>query len=261
MTASVHDTEDIIQETSPQEQFEIKEHIAFCFTCVAKSLPLEQQLVLLLKEVYDFKLKEIAQIMDHTEAMVKYFLHTGRKKMIEIFDHRCSLINKKGICHQCTELNGIFNPKQKAQEELVKIRMVKDAASKDKEELFHLRMSTLSDLIPNGKAQTVKKAFSRETSVSTQIDSAASIVWNLLTNVSDFSRWNSTVVSLEGEIKEGGTIKLKSTLDEKRTFKLKVKGLVPEKRMVWGDGQGELVTVEQKINSHMVYRRPPANHM
>ena len=41
-------------------------------------------------------------------------------RTIEIFDQRCSLINKQGICHQCTELNGIFNPKQKAQEELIK---------------------------------------------------------------------------------------------------------------------------------------------
>ena len=30
-----------IHATSPQAQFEIKEHTAFCFTCIAKSLPLE----------------------------------------------------------------------------------------------------------------------------------------------------------------------------------------------------------------------------
>ena len=111
-----------IRETSPQGKFEIKEHIAFCFTCVSKSLPLEQHLALLLKEVYGFKVKEIAQIMDQTDAMVKYYLHVSRNRMIEVFDQRCSLINKQGICHQCTELNGIYNPKQKAQEELVKDR-------------------------------------------------------------------------------------------------------------------------------------------
>src|SRR5574339_486009 len=42
----------LIRETSPQGNFEIKEHIAFCFTCVAKSLPLEQHIALLLKELY-----------------------------------------------------------------------------------------------------------------------------------------------------------------------------------------------------------------
>ena len=137
-----------IRETSPQGNFEIKEHIAFCFTCVSRSLPLEQQLALLLKEVYGFSVKEIAQILNQTDAMVKYYLHTSCSKMIEIFDHRCSLINKQGICHQCTELNGIFNPKQKAQEELVKIEIAKDAENKSKEELFDLRMKILQELDP-----------------------------------------------------------------------------------------------------------------
>ena len=137
-----------IRETSPQGRFEIKEHIAFCFTCVSKSLPLEQHLVLLLKEVYGFKVKEIAQIIDQTEAMVKYHLHVGRSRMIEIFDQRCSLINKQGVCYQCTELNGIFNPKQKAQEELAKIEMARAAADKSKEQLFDLRMKILQELDP-----------------------------------------------------------------------------------------------------------------
>jgi RNA polymerase sigma-70 factor (ECF subfamily) len=136
-----------IRETSLQGNFEIKEHIAFCFTCVSKSLPLEQQLVLLL-EVYGFKVKEIAQIMDQSNAMVKYYLHVSRNRMIKIFDHRCSLINKQGICYQCTELNGIFNPKQKAQEELAKIEMARDAEDKSKEELFNLRMNILQELDP-----------------------------------------------------------------------------------------------------------------
>ena|ERR1700744_5590215 len=113
-----------IRTNSPHGQFEIREHIAFCFTCIAKSLPLEQQLCILLKEVYEFKVSEITQIIASTEAMVKYYLHTGRAKMINIFDGRCALINKEGVCHQCSELNGIFNPKHKFQEEVVKIEMV-----------------------------------------------------------------------------------------------------------------------------------------
>jgi RNA polymerase sigma-70 factor (ECF subfamily) len=137
-----------IRQTSPQGNFEIKEHIAFCFTCVSRSLPLEGHLVLLLKEVYSFKVKEISQILQMTEAMVKYHLHVSRSKMIEIFDHRCSLINKTGICYQCTELNGIFNPKQKAQEELLKIEMATEAENRSKEELFDLRLKILQELDP-----------------------------------------------------------------------------------------------------------------
>jgi RNA polymerase sigma-70 factor (ECF subfamily) len=137
-----------ISQTSPQGQFEIKEHITFCFTCISKSLPLEQHLVILLKEVYDFRIKEIATIIAQSEAMVKYHLHAGRNKMINIFHNRCSLINKQGACHQCTELNGIFNPQQKAAEEVVKIKMVREAAKKDKAYLFDLRTKIVKGIDP-----------------------------------------------------------------------------------------------------------------
>ncbi|MCG8577116.1 MAG: RNA polymerase sigma factor [Flavobacteriales bacterium] len=137
-----------IRHTSPQGKFEIKEHIAFCLNCVSRSLPLEQQLTLFLKEIYSFKIQEIAEIMDQSDAMIKYHLHTGRSKMMEVFDRRCSLINKEGVCHQCTELNGIFNPDQDAQEEAVKIKMVKDAEKGDKEHLFDLRLTVMKEIDP-----------------------------------------------------------------------------------------------------------------
>ena len=137
-----------ISATSPQGQFEIKEHIAFCFTCISKSLPLEQQLCIFLKEVYEFKVGEISTILNTTEAMVKYYLHTGRSKMINIFEGRCALINKEGVCHQCSELNGIYNPKQNIQEELMKIDLVKEAEKGNKEHLFDLRMKILKEIDP-----------------------------------------------------------------------------------------------------------------
>ena len=93
----------------------------------------------------------------------------------------------------------------------------------------------------NGKATTVKTTFSRETSVGIDIQADVAIIWQLLTNADDYSRWNSTVTSLEGSIKLGETIKLKSILDAKRVFKLKVKTFEPEQKLAWGDGQGTRV--------------------
>ncbi len=137
-----------IQANSPQGQFEIKEHITFCFTCISKSLPLEQQICLLLKEVYEFKNKEIASILDISEAMVKYYLHTSRTKMVDIFEGRCALINKEGVCHQCSELNGIFNPKQNFQEEQLKIEFAKQANHQDREYLLDLRFQIVRSIDP-----------------------------------------------------------------------------------------------------------------
>jgi uncharacterized protein YndB with AHSA1/START domain len=105
-----------------------------------------------------------------------------------------------------------------------------------------------------GKATTTKKTFSRETTVSSTIFADPAIVWALLTHASDFPRWNSTVTSVKGEIKEGGSIKLKSTLDEKRTFKLKIKEFVPEKRLVWGDSQGSRVyTIDKDAGNSVLF--------
>jgi len=137
-----------IQATSPYGQFEVKEHIAFCLTCIAKSLPLEQQICILLKEIYDFKVSEITQILNTTEAMVKYYLYTSRVKMINIFEGRCALINKEGVCHQCSELNGIFNPKQEFEIEKNKIEMVKVVDKGDKEHLLNLRLQIMKEIDP-----------------------------------------------------------------------------------------------------------------
>ena len=137
-----------IIETSEDGKFEIREHIAFCFLCIAKSLHLEQHLCLLLKEIHDFKIKEIALILQTSGALVKYHLHAARQKMIEIFEGRCALINQEGICHQCTEINGIFNPKQNEQKELMKIKMVKEARKADKKRLLDLRMQVLREIDP-----------------------------------------------------------------------------------------------------------------
>lgn len=92
-----------------------------------------------------------------------------------------------------------------------------------------------------GQATTVRTTFSRETAIQVSIAAEPAIVWALLTHAADFPRWNSTIISIQGEIRSGGAIELKSTLDEKRTFKLKIKEFVPEKRLVWGDAMGSRV--------------------
>ncbi len=103
-----------------------------------------------------------------------------------------------------------------------------------------------------GKAVTIKTTFSRETSISIEIKADAVIIWALLTNAADYPRWNPTIISIEGSIGLGEKIKLKSVLDDKRTFKLKVKEFEPEKRLVWGDGQGNRIYTLTKSGKELV---------
>lgn len=133
---------------SNYNQYEIKEHIDFCFTCISKTLSIEQQLALMLTGIYEFRVKEVAEIMDRTEGKVKHYLRDARNNMSSVFEHRCALINKKGTCHQCTELQGIFDPNVDTYRESMKIKMVKDAKDSSKDELFQLREAIVNPINP-----------------------------------------------------------------------------------------------------------------
>ncbi|NNE55802.1 MAG: SRPBCC domain-containing protein [Flavobacteriales bacterium] len=90
----------------------------------------------------------------------------------------------------------------------------------------------------NGNASTVRNTFNRETTVAIDIQAPPEKVWAILTDASDYPNWNSTVISITGDIAEGEKIVLESTLDPERQFKLKVKEFEAPTRLVWGDGKG-----------------------
>ncbi len=133
---------------APLGAYEISEHIDFCFTCISKTLPISNQLTVILKDVYDFPVKDIARILDITVPSVKNYLREARTVMIDIFDNRCALISKKGHCHQCSELNGVFNPKENQREALMKVKLVNEATTKSKEELYRIRAVLVSGIDP-----------------------------------------------------------------------------------------------------------------
>ena len=83
-----------------------------------------------------------------TEGKVKHAIADARKDMSRIFEKRCSLINKKGICYQCTELNNKFNPEQDAYIEINRIKMVKEAAHANYDELLKLRLALIKSIDP-----------------------------------------------------------------------------------------------------------------
>lgn len=111
----------------------------------------------------------------------------------------------------------------------------------------------MENIPSNGKAVTIRKTFNRETAVSIDIEADKSILWALLTNAADFPRWNSTVISIDGEIKQGGKIQLKSTLDPKRVFKLAIKEFEPDNRLAWGDAMGTRVYTLKSIGHNLTH--------
>jgi len=144
----------MVHDTSPFGAYEMREHIDYCFTCISKTLPIENQIALILKNFYDFQVKEIGVILEKTDGVVKHLLNDARNTMTDIFDHRCALINQHGICHQCSHINEIFNPKQNQQEELMKLELVKASKKFNREQLFELRTLLVKGIDPLNAAGT-----------------------------------------------------------------------------------------------------------
>ena len=143
-----------INETSGHGKYEIHEHIDFCFTCISKSLVLEQQLALMLADIYDFKVKEIGEILNQATGVVKHLLHNARKTMQDVFDHRCALVSKKGACHQCSELNGFNNVKADTQRKIAGLELVKASQHSGNEHLFRMRIELIKSIDPLNSSGT-----------------------------------------------------------------------------------------------------------
>jgi len=81
----------------------------------------------------------------------------------------------------------------------------------------------------------VRHTFSMEVAVEVAVHAPATVVWRILTDAPAFPRWNSTVSSIEGVIREGARLRL-HVPGTSRTFAPTVAGVVSNERMTWTGG-------------------------
>ena len=70
-----------------------------------------------------------------------------------------------------------------------------------------------------------------------------------------YPRWTNTILSLDGKIALGEKFNLVSSLDPKRTFKLKVKEFIANKKLCTGDGMGTrsyILTKDQNVTNFVM---------
>ncbi len=84
-----------------------------------------------------------------------------------------------------------------------------------------------------------QSALSLACRVDVNILAPAERVWALLTDAKGFPRWNSTVTGIDGEIREGGKLRVHVPGTE-RVFAPTVSGVVPNARMTWTGGVAPL---------------------
>lgn len=148
----------------PDFQFEIREHIAFCFSCIARTLSPEEQAAIMLREVLDFTAQEAAGIMDCSEPVFRHRLSSARKIMIEHYDNLCQLINKTGICYQCKGLREFAPAGHQGSKQLVKITVGRNKALTP-ENLFTERLRIVREAdLENGGSKKLHTAFFDEIS-------------------------------------------------------------------------------------------------
>jgi len=94
-------------------------------------------------------------------------------------------------------------------------------------------MNTMNLDLP--RATKTQGTFRQSCAVRCDVRARADAVWAILTDAARYPSWNSTVTSLEGDIRAGARLKLRVPLDPKRTFSPKVTRL-DDAAMVWSDG-------------------------
>jgi RNA polymerase sigma-70 factor (ECF subfamily) len=88
----------------PSISFDVGQHIAFCFTCIGRSLEPQAHAALVLREMFGLQHEEAAEVLGVTESVYRHALSAGRAAMAAQYEGLCALVNKTGACYQCKAL-------------------------------------------------------------------------------------------------------------------------------------------------------------
>ena len=71
---------------------------------------------------------------------------------------------------------------------------------------------------------------------SISIRATPDVIWDILTDASMYTTWNSTVTQMDGRIAPGEKVTVHAKLSPGRAFPVKVTEFVPGKKMAWASG-------------------------
>lgn len=104
---SAYQNEVLSAYAAPDFSYEVREHVAYCFACVGRSLPPDEQAALVLADVADMSAREAAQILGISQSVFRHRLSAARQAMRDKYENLCALVSKTGMCHQCKGLREI----------------------------------------------------------------------------------------------------------------------------------------------------------
>lgn len=89
---------------APDFSFEVREHVAYCFACVGRSRPPDEQAALVLGDVADMSARDASKALGVSESVYRHRLSAARQAMRDRYENLCALVSKTGMCHQCKGL-------------------------------------------------------------------------------------------------------------------------------------------------------------
>lgn len=89
-----------------------RDHLVVCFACTLRNLAPEESAALLLKEVHDFTVEEVAGVMGASFGQAKGWIQAARAELTARYAASCALVTQQGACFQCVELDHFFHAEQ-----------------------------------------------------------------------------------------------------------------------------------------------------
>jgi RNA polymerase sigma factor (sigma-70 family) len=86
---------------SPEKSAEVKEVAATCVNCITMSLPQKQRAAIVLCDQMGLSREEAAKSIGASVASLKTELHRARKKMTDVYETRCQLVDDQNECDGC----------------------------------------------------------------------------------------------------------------------------------------------------------------
>ena len=127
---------------SPERSAEVKEVAATCINCITMSLPEKQRAAIVLCDQVGLSREEAAKSIGASVASVKTELHRARKKMTEVFDHHCQLVDGQNECEGC-----IMTGRVKAQ---IPKKVISQATKERRERAFAAAKSAQTSIASGG---------------------------------------------------------------------------------------------------------------
>ncbi|MDZ4695487.1 MAG: hypothetical protein SGI86_10070 [Deltaproteobacteria bacterium] len=90
----------------PDTEFNPRSHVAYCFSAVGRSMPFEEQVVLLLVDSLGWSQERVADTLRMRVEDVNRYAEAARNNTGFLFDKLCGLSNDKAPCDHC---RGLWN--------------------------------------------------------------------------------------------------------------------------------------------------------